>query len=137
MDSSEANAVSSLRRVASRAGLWGGRGATAPLTPDEEIEVAHCQRESSGATYCAGCKAGENLGGPGWAGRGLGALPARNRPCLSGPHPPAQVLLSPQTVLNPVPNLPSVWSTVLVIRGWGHTSWSATFLEISEYTDDL
>ena len=50
MDSREANAVSSSRRVASRAGLSGVRGATAPLTPDEEIEVAHCQRESSGAT---------------------------------------------------------------------------------------
>lgn len=54
MDSREANAVSSSRRVASRAGLWGVRGATAPLTPDEEIEVANCQRESSGATVLGG-----------------------------------------------------------------------------------
>lgn len=37
-----------LAQLASRAGLWGGRGASAPLTLDGEIEVAHCQRESSG-----------------------------------------------------------------------------------------
>jgi hypothetical protein len=93
------------RWVASRAGLWARRGATA--SPE-----------------------GSGVGGGGaparYASRGrgrehprltpgeprAGALASRNRPCLAGPHPPGPVLPSPRTVQHPVRSLLSFWEAV-------------------------
>lgn len=124
MDSREAKAVSSSRRIASRAGLWGGRGATAPLTPDGEIEVAHCQPESSRSTVLGvrlekTSAARPGLGGPraGGAACAEPTLPIRSTPSCSG------VAKSTNRVE----------SCAEFAFRLGHTSWSATFLEISVY----
>lgn len=94
------------RAIASRAGLWGNARGGCSSSPGWRDCGGELPAREPG-DCCGGSRGGENLGGQSWAGGRLRVLPARNRPCLAGPHPLAQVLPSTQTVLHPVPGLPS------------------------------
>lgn len=87
-----------------------------PSGPGGKVEVAKCQRGRGAAVREPAVGVGRTSAGQVWADRGLGALPARNRPCLSGPHPPAPVLPSPQPCCILCRACPPLG--MLAFRGW-------------------
>lgn len=124
----EANAVLLPRTGWPRARGCGQGEGRVPLWPLVEAEAA--ERGPRARPWGAEVEVGRSAAGPRWGGRGLRALPARSRPCLSGPHPPPGCcqVHRPCGILSQV-GFPVERGADVAWRGLA--SWSATFLEIS------
>lgn len=106
----------SSRWVASRAELWGGRGASAPLAPVGKIAVAKCQRGTGAAVCGPGSRRGQP-GGPGLGGPTAGGA-ASAEPTLPVVSTPSCSAAAKSTAgLHPVRGLPSLWHAGLVLSG--------------------